>query len=179
MKKKIGLGELQNGVYVIKIPAAGSSLVVVDKDITSLWHARLGHPSNHSLQCISSFLNCKFDFNKLPFCDVCHKSKQCRLSFNHSTNKFEESFSLIHCDLWGNIILLLIMTHIFFLTIVDDYTRGTWVYLMRDKSKTCGIVMNFHNMIKTQFNKKIKRVRSDNGTEFVNSLLETSFIKRV
>lgn len=97
--KKIGSGELQNGVYVIKIPTTRSSLAVIDKDITCLWHARLGHPSNHSLQCISSFLNCNLDFNKLPCCDVSHKSKQCRLSFNHSVYKAKESFGLIHCDL--------------------------------------------------------------------------------
>lgn len=63
----------------------------------------------------------------------------------------------------------------FFLTIVDDYTRGTWVYLMKDKTETSEILIDFHNMVKTQFNKRIKRVRSDNGTEFLNSILRKYF----
>lgn len=46
---------------------------------------------------------------------------------------------------------------------------------MRDKYETPRIIMNFHNMIKTQFNKRIKRVRSDNGSEFVNSTIKNFF----
>lgn len=106
---------------------------------------------------------------------TCHKAKQCRLTFSHSMNKAKEPFSLIHCDIWGEYHTASSNGCHFFLTIVDDYTRGTWVYLLKDKSETGNILVTFHNMVRTQFNKKIKRVRSDNGTEFVNSTLRAFF----
>lgn len=99
--RRIGSGELKNGVYVIKIPEEGNSLAEVGKDHTSLWHARLGHPSNKTLQHISTLFKCNFYFDKLSCCDICHKSKQCGHSFKHRNNKASEPFALIHCDLWG------------------------------------------------------------------------------
>lgn len=42
---------------------------------------------------------------------------------------------------------------------------------MREKSETVKILVNFHNMIETQFDKRIRRVRSDKGTKFMNSAL--------
>lgn len=67
------------------------------------------------------------------------------------------------------------MALIFFLTIVDDYSRGTWVYLMKHKDQTAAMLMNFYNMVETQFNASIKRIRSDNDTEFINSTLQKFF----
>lgn len=70
LKKRIGLGELQDGVYVMKVEAKGSSLAVVEKDSTNLCHARMGHPSNQVLQYISPLLRCTLNFNKLLCCDM-------------------------------------------------------------------------------------------------------------
>jgi hypothetical protein len=54
----------------------------------------------------------------------------------------------------------------YFLTIVDDFSRCTWVYLMHKKSDTHSFISHFYNMVSTQFNTKIKTVRTDNGPEF-------------
>ena len=63
--------------------------------------------------------------------------------------------------------------HKFFLTIVDDCTRFTWVYLLKHKSDALFVVLQFFNMIYTQFHCNIKCFRSDNAleltfTEFFN-----------
>jgi hypothetical protein len=55
---------------------------------------------------------------------------------------------------------------VFFLTIVDDCTRFTWVHLMQSKSQTKSIIQAFFNLAQTQFKTKIKCLRSDNGLEF-------------
>ena len=54
----------------------------------------------------------------------------------------------------------------FFLTLVDDCTRTTWLYLMKFKSKARFLLESFITMIKTQFDCQIKTVRSDHGQEF-------------
>ena len=56
--------------------------------------------------------------------------------------------------------------HKYFLTIVNDYTRSTWVYLMKSKFETIPLLQSFYAMIKTQFGKSIKVFRTNNGLEF-------------
>lgn len=63
----------------------------------------------------------------------------------------------------------------FFLTIVDDFSRFTWVYLLKFKSETCVLVQQFLAYVKTQFDKTVKVVRTDNGAEFVNSVCDELF----
>lgn len=54
----------------------------------------------------------------------------------------------------------------YFLTIVDDYSRFTWVHLMKQKSETKHLLKNFCNFAERQFEVKVKVIRSDNGPEF-------------
>ena len=56
----------------------------------------------------------------------------------------------------------------YFLTIVDDFTRSVWVYLIKSKDEVFDCIVIFYNLIKNQFQKHVKTFRSDNGTEFVN-----------
>lgn len=54
----------------------------------------------------------------------------------------------------------------FFFTIVDDFSRTTWVYLLRTKSEVKNCLLSFYNLVETQFGVKVKILRSDNGAEF-------------
>jgi hypothetical protein len=74
--------------------------------------------------------------NSVGCCDVCHRAKQRRLPFPLSDNKASRALELVHCDLWGRYHRPSLSGAHSFLTIVDDYTRGTWVYLLREKSET-------------------------------------------
>ena len=57
---------------------------------------------------------------------------------------------------------------IFFLTIVDDFTRCTWVFLMQHRSETQHLLTSFVTFAHTQFHANIKAVRVDNGSEFLS-----------
>ena len=63
----------------------------------------------------------------------------------------------------------------YFLSIVDDVGIATWVYLMKDRTEASKFLKSFIIMVKNQFDKGVKVVRSDNGAEFtsgyVNGLL--------
>ncbi|GAU22432.1 hypothetical protein TSUD_123190 [Trifolium subterraneum] len=60
-----------------------------------------------------------------------------------------------------------IHNHAYFLTAVDDYSRFTWVTLMKHKAEARQHVINFIKLIETQHNSKVKIVRTDNGVEFL------------
>nr|KYP65664.1 Retrovirus-related Pol polyprotein from transposon TNT 1-94 [Cajanus cajan] len=175
MKRTIRFGDLCDGVYVLRMANQGSSLAAQPQDASVLWHARMGHPSNKVLLKMSSSLNFSLDENKLEGCDVCHRSKQCMLPFSISNNKAVQAFELIHCDLWGRYATKSHNGSHYFLTIVDDFTRAVWVYLIKEKSETPNIIINFCKLIERQFDKKVKIVRSDNGTEFTNTRIQSFF----
>lgn len=69
-------------------------------------------------------------------------------------------------DIWGPLSICSLQGHQYFLTIVDDYTRHTWLYLMHSKSETRSCNHTYLAFVSTQFNAKIKVIRTDNGNEF-------------
>ena len=66
---------------------------------------------------------------------MCLRAKQTRASFPVSENKAMNRFDLIHCDIWGAYRTKSFCGAQYFLTIVDDATRGVWVYLMKARSE--------------------------------------------
>lgn len=87
--------------------------------------------------------------------------------FHSSNNKSDEIFDLIHCDLWGPYREPSICNAYYFLTIVDDNSRVVWVYLLNGKTQVKQTLRIFLALAQRQFDKKIKMIRSNNGTEFV------------
>ncbi|GJS89863.1 retrovirus-related pol polyprotein from transposon TNT 1-94 [Tanacetum coccineum] len=59
------------------------------------------------------------------------------------------------------------------IVIVDEYSRYTWVHFLRKKSRAAEMIMAFIRMAKNQDDVKVKQLRTDNGTEFRNSELES------
>ena len=53
----------------------------------------------------------------------------------------------------------------YFLTIIDDCSRATWIYLLRNKPDVKEIIPRFFALIHTQFEVQIKAFRSDNAPE--------------
>ncbi|RDX61249.1 hypothetical protein CR513_60537, partial [Mucuna pruriens] len=103
-----------------------------------------------------------------PFkCDTCQFSKHHRATFSPSNNKSLEPFDLIHSYVWEPASNSISGAK-WFVSFIDDCTHVTWIFLMKHKYEVCQIFVDFFRLVKNQFNKSIKRLRSDNGTEFVN-----------
>lgn len=165
MKTMIGAGEEHDGVYYFKdvqVARVNKTDGNLDQD---LWHRRLGHPA---FSVLSSLPMCSGVLNKASSsqCDVCFRAKQTRYSFSESLNKTEVCFGLIHVDVWGPYRVPSSNGSVYFLTILDDYSRALWTYLLLAKSEVKTVLRNFCAYAEKQFNKSVKIVRSDNGTEF-------------
>nr|GFC04834.1 retrovirus-related Pol polyprotein from transposon TNT 1-94 [Tanacetum cinerariifolium] len=59
----------------------------------------------------------------------------------------------------------------YILIIVDDYSRFTWVNFLRLKDETPMFIIKFLKMIQVWLNVLVRRIRTDNATEFVNQTL--------
>ncbi|KAJ0580529.1 putative RNA-directed DNA polymerase [Helianthus annuus] len=162
----IGTGTCDDGLYRMGELKNGRRAMLVD---ASLWHKRLGHASSQKLCHLDFFKHVSVNSVNKDFCDSCMKAKHTRLPFPISSIKTTAPFDMIHCDIWGGYKTPSSNQSRYFLTIVDDYSRAVWVYLLRHKSDASDHVVYFQRMVKTQFGKVIKKIRCDNGGEFVSN----------
>lgn len=75
-----------------------------------------------------------FIFYDQQVCDIYPLVKQTRLPFPSSPISSQTLFELIHCDIWGPHRTKSKSGASYFFTIVDDFTRYTWIHLMSFKS---------------------------------------------
>ncbi|KAL8088857.1 hypothetical protein AgCh_038572 [Apium graveolens] len=102
------------------------------------------------------------------------KGKIKRSSHNSkAVNSINAPLQLIHMDLFGPVNVMSISKKKYALLMVDDYSRYTWVEFMHSKDETPYITIEHIKRIEKQAEdqKNFKRLRSDNGTEFRNSIL--------
>ncbi|CAJ2674023.1 unnamed protein product [Trifolium pratense] len=168
----IAKGSKMNGLYILEGSTVISNALVTsveNADITKLWHLRLGHVSERGLvELAKQGLLGKEKLNKLDFCDNCTLGKQHKVKFGVGVHKSTRPFEYVHSDLWGP---ASVSTHgggSYFLSIIDDYSRRVWVYIIKNKSDTFEKFKEWHTLIENQTGSKLKLLRTDNGLEFVS-----------
>jgi transposase InsO family protein len=106
-------------------------------------------------------------------CSACQAGKQVGVHHPHKNiMRTERPLELLHMDLFGLIAYISIMGSKYCLVIVDDYSRFTWVFFLQEKSQTQDTLKKFLRRAQNEFGLRIKKIRSDNGTEFKNSQIE-------
>ena len=111
-------------------------------------------------------------------CESCHFAKHHRVSLSPRINKRASSaFDLVHSDIWGPSSTVSKKGYKYFVTFVDDHTRVTWLYLMKNRSELFSIFSMFCAEIRNQFNVSIKTLRSDNAKEYMSSQFSTYMAK--
>ncbi|GJS58824.1 retrovirus-related pol polyprotein from transposon TNT 1-94 [Tanacetum coccineum] len=65
----------------------------------------------------------------------------------------------------------------YILIIIDNYSRFTWVKCLRSKDKAPDFIIKFLKMIQVRLKVPVRRIRTDNGTEFVNQTLREYYEK--
>jgi hypothetical protein len=75
-------------------------------------------------------------------------------------------------DLFGHVAYLSIEGSKYGLIIVDEFSRFTRVFFLQDKSKTHGTLKCFLRRAQNEFELKVTKIRSNNGSEFKNLQVE-------
>lgn len=163
----IGTTKLHKGLYVIDTSDVHPTCNSVVSNSFEMWHLRLGHLSNSGMHCLSKqFPLIPYENNMNP-CDSCHFEKLKKLPFPNSITNTHAPFELMHADLWDPLATDYILGHRYFLTLVDKFSRFTWVILLKAKFETKQSVIHFVCLIENQSKTTIKCFRSDNGSEFL------------
>lgn len=102
-------------------------------------------------------------------CKVCIESKMTRKSFNKSKPKVtKQVLEIIDTDICGPMSTLTHRQKRYILTLIDDYSRFTYIYLLNKASEARQKIIQFVELMKTQYGKKPKKFHSDRGGEYLN-----------
>jgi hypothetical protein len=167
-------------LYLVDFNASDTQLLTclfTKSSIGWLWHRRLGHVRMKQLNRLvkHDLVRCLKDvvFENDKLYSSCQVSK--RVGNTHpkkSMMSTSKAFELLHVDLFGPTQYTSIGENKYGFVIVDDYTRYTWVFFLVDKSDVFATFKSFVKGIHNKFETTIKRVRSDNGSEFKNTRID-------
>ncbi|GJX40295.1 ribonuclease H-like domain-containing protein [Tanacetum coccineum] len=103
--KIVGIGKQFNGLYLFDVDNAckiiSNNYIVTCFVSKTLWHQRLGHPTDQVLDALKTTLNLYSHSTFDHLCDTCNKAKQTREPFPLSDHKSSKIGELVHLDVWG------------------------------------------------------------------------------
>ena len=144
------------------------------------WHKIMGHCNFNDLRKLQSVVEgMKIVDDRQRECAICTQGKMCQFRSRKPDERAKEPLEFVHCDLSGPINPVAKDGFKYALSFVDDHTGNNVVYFLKQKSDTAEATQKF--LADTAPFGKIKRIRSDNGTEFTSknfkSLLRENGIK--
>nr|GEX13886.1 hypothetical protein [Tanacetum cinerariifolium] len=149
---------------------------VASKTKSWLWHGRLSHLNfgaiNHlARQGLIRGLP-KLKFEKGHLCSACAMGKSKKESHKpKSKDTNQEKLYLLHMDLCGPMRVESVNGKKYILFIINDYSRFTWFKCLRLKYEALDFIIKFLKMIQVRLMVPVRRIRTDNRTEFVNQTL--------
>ena len=135
------------------------------------WHRTLGHVNFKYLKtmCKNKILEglhneIESDYFK---CATCIENKMHNIPFENNRKRAKEILEIVHTDLNG--------PHSngykgekYFLTFIDDYSKLAKIYAIKSKDEVHDKFVEYINLIENKTGKKMKKLRCDNGTEYLN-----------
>ncbi|GAA0187368.1 hypothetical protein LIER_34656 [Lithospermum erythrorhizon] len=156
-------------------------LQTTSNNLSRLWHQRYGHLSYKGLHTLQEkkMVQGLPDFNaEKVTCVDCLNGKQTRHVIPSKASwRADTILELVHADLCGPISPPSSGGKRYFLSIIDDYSRKGWIYLLSNKSEAFDHFKSFKNMVEKETDKNLKCFRTDSGGEF-NKFLEDNGIRR-
>ncbi|GJT79923.1 retrovirus-related pol polyprotein from transposon TNT 1-94 [Tanacetum coccineum] len=118
----------------------------------------------------------KMKFEKDHLCSTCEQGK---IHQKHHKSKTDfasnKPLYLLHMDLYGPMRVKSINGKRYVLVVVDDYSWYTWVFFLHSKDEASEVIISFIKKTQENLQLQVQRVRTDNGTKFMNKTLAKFF----
>ena len=118
--------------------------------------------------------NSSLDFD---FYENCVYGKQNRVSYPSGGKREKHIIELVHSDVFGPMKVPSLGKSMYYVSFIDDFSRNTWIYFLKKKSKVFDKFKEFKALVENQTENKIKVLRTDNGGEFCNKEFEEVYKK--
>jgi histone deacetylase 1/2 len=161
-KNTILRGRSHKGLYPLPSTDPIKQAFGVVKPTFARWHSRLGHPSSPIVLRVVSRnkLPCSFESNKESVCDACQKAKSHQLPYAKSSSFSSHPLELIYSDVWGHAPES-VGGKKYYVSFIDDYSKFTWIYLLKFKSEVFEKFHEFQKLVERLFDRKILTIQTD------------------
>lgn len=173
----IATGDHKDGLFPLRQMTKNPKILsCVDNKDSNLWHRRMGHLNQASLNKLKDGLASGIDFShrNIEDCKTCAKGKLARLKFPKNGSRATDFLEIVHSDICGPMEIDSIGGSRYFITFIDDKTRRIFIYFLKSKSaeEVTSRFVEFVNLAERQTDKKVKILRTDNGKEYLNELFQ-------
>jgi len=147
-------GRSRNGLYPLPAPSIKQAFAAARVPIF-WWHSCLGHPSSFIVKQVISKnqLPCLDENSNDSVCDACQQAKSHQLPYPMSSSTLQFSLELIFSDVWGAAPESVGRKR-FYVSFIDDFSKFTWVYLLKHKSEVIQKFQEFQVMVERIFSQK-------------------------
>jgi hypothetical protein len=146
------------------------ALVHDEVNPNELWHRRYTHINCQALpfliKMVEGILELKSTHEGIY--KVCALGKNIKRPFPSNNNKSKEILDLIHSDVCAPMLVRSLGGSLYYIIFIDDYSRMAWLYLLKSKDEVFSKFQEFKAEIQNLMNKKIKKLRLDNGGKYTS-----------
>lgn len=175
--ESLKLGRLDGGVWKLNEPERCYAINKSKEKCIHEWHKRLAHRSLNEIRAMegTDFIIRKCDHS--DDCEACIRGKMSRKKFPKKAEPVTEAMDCIVSDVCGPMQIESLGRKRYFVSFIDVFSGYCQLYFIREKSEVPEKVMEFFEYLKTQTGKKVKVLRTDRGTEYLNDRLQ-NYLKR-
>jgi hypothetical protein len=167
IRKLLLQGPSRGGLY--PWPYTRSLLALLGERVSlNKWHSRLGHPALLVVRRVLASHKLPVKSNKTTsICSSCQQGKLHKFHFPITLSVSKGPLDLLFLDVWGPAPLFSSNYKRYFLCIVDDFSRYSWVFPLNCKSDVISTFTQFKLLVEKYFNCVIKSVQTNGGGEFI------------
>jgi hypothetical protein len=103
-----------------------------------LWHERMGHIGGKGLRdmhkkgMVKYFTECNLEVN---FFEHCIYGNQIQVRFTFGVKRETRILELVHSDVFGPMSVPSLGGSLYYVSLINDFSRKTWIYFLRKKSE--------------------------------------------
>ena len=106
-----------------------------NSELCELWHRRMAHLHHSTLRMLRDMTTWFLDFSieQSGVYKGCALGNYTKTAFSSSDNRSKGELELIHSDLCGPMSSASLIGFEYYITLIDDFPRKTWIYFLRSK----------------------------------------------
>ena len=157
------IGVQEGGLY--KLEGQSDSTLIHDTvNPSELWHRRFAHLHYKALSSVSKMVTRLLEIQENPddMCKSCAQGKNVKHSFPSNDSRAKRVLDIVHSDVCGPMSVTSLSGYVYYVSFIDDYSRKTWIYLLKAKNEVSGKFKEFKALVENLIEWKIKSLRLDN-----------------
>jgi hypothetical protein len=140
------------------------------ENLCEIWHIILAHINYKVVPYVCKEVTClpELKVDHEGVCNGCAQGKNIKNPFPKRDSKAKGVLEIIQSDVCVPMPSSSISGYVYYVSFIDDYSRKTWVYLLKSKDEVFSKFKEFKALIENLFERKIKILRLDNGGEYTS-----------